>query len=88
MFFLCYFITINLITFILRGVDKRKAILKKWRISEKVLLLFCAFGGRMGALLAMGFRHHKTVKSNFLSWFYLILGIRIAAATTLYLLLS
>ena len=37
-----YFFLINLVTFVVRGIDKRKAINQKWRIKEKTLLTFVA----------------------------------------------
>lgn len=37
-----YFFLINLATFIIRGIDKRKAINQKRRIKEKTLLTFVA----------------------------------------------
>jgi uncharacterized membrane protein YsdA (DUF1294 family) len=87
-FFLAYFLLINLATFILRGIDKRKAVLQKWRISEKMLLYFCAFGGRIGALLAMGAFRHKTIKTKFLIWFYLVVFLWAVGLVLLYLLFS
>jgi uncharacterized membrane protein YsdA (DUF1294 family) len=84
MFLLRYFLIINFATFILWGIDKRKATLQKWRISEKMLLAFCAFGGFIGALVAMGFWRHKTVKSKFLVWFYLIVGAWVLVGIGLY----
>ncbi|MDR0607785.1 MAG: DUF1294 domain-containing protein [Candidatus Peribacteria bacterium] len=67
-----YVLFINLATFTLRGIDKWRAVLQKRRVSEKMLLYFCALGGRMGAVFAMGVFRHKTIKSKFLIWFYLI----------------
>ncbi|MDR3168987.1 MAG: DUF1294 domain-containing protein [Candidatus Peribacteria bacterium] len=84
-FFRGYFLLINLATFTLWGIDKRKAVLQKWRISEKMLLSFCAFGGRVGALLAMGVFRHKTIKTAFLLWFYLIVFLRAGGLVLLYL---
>ena len=55
---------LSLITFILFGVDKYKAVHHKWRISEAVLLLFSLFGG-IGGLLGMLVFHHKTRKWKF-----------------------
>lgn len=37
-----YFAIINIITFVLRGVDKSRAVKEKWRIAEKKLLLYSA----------------------------------------------
>lgn len=55
----------NLILFLLMGIDKRKAIKHKRRIPEKTLLLLGAVGGALGGLLGMFLFHHKTRKSIF-----------------------
>lgn len=60
-----YYIIINLITFVLYGVDKHKARKGKWRISERVLLVFAIIGGALGAILGMKIFHHKTSKLKF-----------------------
>ena len=57
---------INVITFILYGVDKRRAKRKRWRISEKTLLVFTFCGGGLGAILGMSYFHHKTKHLSFL----------------------
>ncbi|MEI6426678.1 MAG: DUF1294 domain-containing protein [Candidatus Absconditabacteria bacterium] len=74
-----YFFLINLATFIVRGIDKRKAINQKWRIKEKTLLTFVALGGMIGALLGMEFLRHKTIKGKFLIRFWLWAGLWILA---------
>lgn len=58
-------IIINVITFILYGVDKRRAKRKRWRISEKTLLVFTFCGGGLGAILGMSYFHHKTKHLKF-----------------------
>lgn len=55
----------SIITFIIYGIDKRKAINGQWRIPEKTLLLLALFGGSPGAMLAMQVFHHKTKKPGF-----------------------
>ena len=55
---------VSLITFILFGADKRKAVKHQWRISEATLLLFSVFGG-IGGLLGMLLFRHKTMKWKF-----------------------
>ena len=65
MIFVTYFLLINLISFIVMYVDKRKAIKHKWRISESTLFLLSIFGGSLGILLAMYTFHHKTKHPNF-----------------------
>ncbi len=57
---LIYLLVMNLITFLMYGVDKRKAIKNKWRIPEKTLLGAAFLGGSVGALLGMKVFRHKT----------------------------
>lgn len=58
-------ILLNLITFLLYGIDKFKSKFNFWRISEKTLLLFSILGGGMGGFLAMTLLRHKTLKNKF-----------------------
>ncbi len=60
-----YYLAINLITLILWGLDKYKAIQGNWRIPEKQLQLLIIIGGGAGALLGMTLFHHKTRKTLF-----------------------
>ena len=53
-------LVINLITFILYGVDKRRAKRGQWRIPEKTLLTGTWLLGGVGAWLAMRIFRHKT----------------------------
>lgn len=57
---LVYYIIINVTTFMLYGLDKRKAVRGVWRIPEKTLLGIAALGGALGAFLGMYAFHHKT----------------------------
>ena len=50
----------NLLAFILYGVDKLKAKKGAWRIPEATLLLVAALGGSLGALFGMELFRHKT----------------------------
>ena len=54
----------SIITFVLFGFDKNRAIKHRWRISERTLLLASLFGG-IGGLLGMLLFHHKTRKWKF-----------------------
>ena len=56
---------LNLITFIVYGIDKYKARTGKWRISESTLLLLAIMGGSIGALLGIKVWHHKTLHKKF-----------------------
>lgn len=55
-----YFIMINLISFFIYALDKKKSQNSSWRISEKTLLFLALIGGSLGALLAMRTFRHKT----------------------------
>lgn len=55
-----YLLLMNLIAFVLMGLDKRRARRDKWRISEKTLFLPAVLGGSLGAILGMRLFHHKT----------------------------
>ena len=54
----------SVITLLLFGIDKGRAIRHKWRISERTLLIASSFGG-IGGLLGMLLFHHKTRKWKF-----------------------
>lgn len=55
-----YLILINVLTFVVYGVDKWKARHYRWRISEITLLLLAVVGGSVGAILAIWLLRHKT----------------------------
>lgn len=61
-----YLIALNIITFLIMGIDKYLAIKKKYRISEFHLLTLTLFGGSVGSLLGMIIFRHKTKKMKFL----------------------
>ncbi len=78
--FAVYLIVINIVTFIVYGVDKSKARKNEWRISEKVLILLAVVGGSVGALLGMYAFHHKTQHFKFSIGVPLILVLQVVLA--------
>ena len=58
--YLIYIAVLSVITLILYGIDKIKAINGSYRISEKVLLLSSLVGGGVGGIVAMLLFRHKT----------------------------
>ena len=60
-----YLIAINVITFLVYGIDKWKAKRSKWRIPEATLLGLAVIGGSIGAWLGMKVWHHKTMHKKF-----------------------
>lgn len=52
--------SVNLVVFLLYGLDKLKAVRGKWRIPEKTLLTGTWLMGGVGAMLGMKTFRHKT----------------------------
>ena len=74
---LYYLIVINIVTFLVYGIDKWKAKQSSWRISEATLLILAVIGGSIGALLGMKVWRHKTMHKKFKYGLPLILIIQI-----------
>lgn len=85
---LAYLLVINLITFVMYGIDKYKAKKSKWRISEATLLWLAAFGGSVGAWIGMKVWHHKTLHKKFKYGVPAILALQIALAIYLIFITS
>ena len=60
-----YFVSINVIAFIVYGADKLCAMRQWWRVPEFTLLGLAFMGGSIGALIAMYVFHHKTKQDYF-----------------------
>jgi len=60
-----FLIGINVLTFLLYGIDKWKARRGKWRIPEDTLIWLAIVGGSIGALLGMYLFRHKTQHLKF-----------------------
>ena len=71
-------ICINILTFLVYGIDKWKAKHGRWRISEATLLTLAVIGGSIGALLGMQVWHHKTMHKKFKYGIPLIMLAQIA----------
>lgn len=74
---LFFIIGINVITFVVYGIDKLKAKKGKWRIPEATLLLLAIVGGSMGAWCGMKVWQHKTLHKKFKYGIPLILIVQI-----------
>lgn len=75
-----YILLLNLITFVVYGIDKYKAKKGRWRISEQTLLTLALFGGCIGAWLAMKTFHHKTMHKKFYIGVPIIFVLQISLA--------
>lgn len=77
-YLLNYLVIINIIAFIVYGIDKLKAKQGKWRIPEATLLLLAIIGGSIGAWCGVKVWHHKTLHKKFRYGIPLIIAIQIA----------
>ena len=77
---LAYLAAINLVTFFVYGIDKRKARKGQWRVPEKTLFLLPLLGGSLGGILGMKAFHHKTKHWYFRWGLPAILVLQLAAA--------
>ncbi len=73
-----YLIGINVIAFLVYGIDKWKAKKSLWRIRETPLLGLAVLGGSIGAWLGMKVWRHKTMLKKFKYGIPLILIAQIA----------
>ena len=73
-----YFLSINLISFLMMYIDKRRAIRKDWRISEAALIGVSIIGGSIGGYLGMKIFRHKTKHAKFFIGIPTILFIQVA----------
>jgi len=65
-FFLGYFLGVNILTFVIYGLDKRSAIKGGRRVPENVLLFLAFAGGTPAAYAARAYFRHKTIKRPFI----------------------
>lgn len=63
--FVLIVIIINIVSFSLMGIDKRKAERSKWRIKESTLILSAFLLGGIGSFAGMQVFRHKTKHIKF-----------------------
>ena len=80
-----YLLAINVVAFIMYGIDKYKTKKAKWRIPEDTLLLLDVLGGSIGAWMGMKVWHHKTMHKKFKYAIPAILLIQIALMAYLHM---
>ena len=76
---------INLVAFLVMGIDKYKAARQKWRIPEKTLFLLAIIGGSVGGICGIYVFHHKTLHKKFTLGFPAILILQVALGVLIYL---
>lgn len=83
MMLIYYLLAVNVLTFIVYGVDKWKARRGRWRVPEATLMGLAALGGSVGAWLAMQLFRHKTQKKKFRYGVQILFVIQVAAVALL-----
>lgn len=76
-FLIGYPIVINVIGFLLMGIDKFRAKRRGFRIPEATLFIIAIIGGSIGSLLGMHIFRHKTRHRSFTIGMPVILVIQI-----------
>ncbi|MBP3916981.1 MULTISPECIES: DUF1294 domain-containing protein [unclassified Clostridium] len=71
-FIFVYIVFTNILLFTLMAIDKQKAKLRQWRISEKTLFILALIGGSIGGILGMYTFRHKTKHLKFTLGFPII----------------
>ena len=77
-YLLCYLAAINLLLFVLMGVDKARAKRGARRVPEATLFFLAVVGGSLGGLLGMAVFRHKTLHASFRIGFPVILIAQLA----------
>ena len=72
-----YLIIINLVGFVIMGIDKNRARKGAWRISEATLFTIALIGGSIGSIAGMQHFRHKTKHWYFKYGMPLILLVQI-----------
>ena len=82
-----YVLLVNLLLFVLMGIDKRRARMGAWRIPERTLFLTAALGGSIGGIIGMQLFRHKTKHLSFKLGFPAILTAQLALVSGVIFLL-
>ena len=75
---LIYLLVINVVGFLLMGIDKLRAKKQVWRVPEKTLFIVAVLGGSIGTNVGMYVFRHKTKHWYFVIGMPLILIAQIA----------
>ncbi len=72
-----YVAAVNVVSFLMMGIDKRKAMKRAFRIPESTLFVLAIIGGSIGAIIGMHLFRHKTRHWYFLYGMPVILALQI-----------
>lgn len=72
-----YLVIINITSFVIMGIDKKRARNKEWRISEATLFATALLFGSLGSNIGMKYFRHKTKHWYFVVFMPLILIVQV-----------
>lgn len=78
-----YVISLNLLGFLIMGIDKYKAKKGLWRIPEATLFIIALIGGSIGSIIGMYTFRHKTRHFSFVFGMPAILVLQIISIVLL-----
>lgn len=76
-YIMIYLLVLNIIGFLIMGIDKRRAKKRMWRIPEKTFFIVSLLGGSIGTWAGMYTFRHKTKHWYFVIGMPLILVLQI-----------
>ncbi|MDE7246310.1 MAG: DUF1294 domain-containing protein [Lachnospiraceae bacterium] len=76
-FIILYIAAVNVISFVMMGADKRRAVKRAFRIPEATLFVLAIIGGSIGSIAGMHLFHHKTRHWYFLYGMPVILALQV-----------
>lgn len=79
-----YFIVISFASILVTIIDKLNSISRKWRVSEKSLLLFAILGGAFPMYFTMRIIRHKTLHNKFMIGLPIIILIQVVTLIGIY----
>lgn len=83
-----YLIGINILGYILMGIDKNQALQNKWRIKETTLFKTAVYGGSVGIWLGMKNFRHKTKHKKFTDGIPAIFVLQVIVIVVLCILIA
>ena len=72
-----YVAAVNVVSFLMMGIDKRKAVKRAFRIPESTLFVLAIIGGSIGSIIGMHLFRHKTRHWYFLYGMPVILALQV-----------
>lgn len=82
-FIIIYLLIFNIWGFLLMGIDKRKAIKHKQRISERFIWQIACIGGALGIYIGMKRFRHKTLHKVFIYGIPVVIFLQVAILSML-----